>query len=126
MLDNATNINSAAQELANDVSMVTDEVDQLEQRVREDKDAITMATDTAIESIAVTNNLTEQITTIQVKIKSNYELLATLLALIWRQILGVTKFSPSTRETKKSHIAGLGTRLLTINLFHAFRDCFST
>ena len=69
MLDNATSINSAAEELANKVSMVTDEVDQLEQTVREDKEAITMATDTAIESIAVANNLTEQITTIQVKIK---------------------------------------------------------
>ena len=69
MLDNATSINSAAEELANKVSMVTDEVDQLEQTVREDKEAITMAMDTATESIAVANNLTEQITTIQVKIK---------------------------------------------------------
>ena len=69
MLDNSTNIDSAAQDLANKISVVTDEVDQLEQTVREDKEAITMATDTAIESIAVANNLTEQITTIQVKIK---------------------------------------------------------
>ena len=69
MLDNATSINSAAQELANNVSMVTDQVDQLEQTVREDKEAITTATDTAIESIAVATNLTEQIVTIQVKIK---------------------------------------------------------
>ena len=69
MLDNATSINSAAQELANNVSMVTDEVDQLEQTVREDKEAIATATDTAIESIAVANNLTEQITIIQVRKK---------------------------------------------------------
>lgn len=68
-LDNATGINSAAQELANNVAMVTAEVDQLEQTVREDKEAITTAMDTAIESIAVANNLTEEITTIQVRDK---------------------------------------------------------
>ena len=49
--------------------MVTDEVDQLEQTVREDEEAIVTATDTAIESIAVANNLTQQITIIQVKEK---------------------------------------------------------
>lgn len=49
--------------------MVTAEVDQLEQTVREDKEAITTAMDTAIESIAVANNLTEEITTIQVRDK---------------------------------------------------------
>ena len=70
MLDNATSINSAAEELANNVSVVTDGVDQLEQTVREDKEAITTATDAAIESIAIANNLTEQITTIQVMIKN--------------------------------------------------------
>ena len=69
VLNNATSINSAAQELANNISMVTDQVDQLEQTVREDKEAITTAMDTAIESIVVATNLTEQITAIQVKIK---------------------------------------------------------
>jgi predicted nucleic acid-binding Zn-ribbon protein len=52
--------------------MATAEVDQLEQTVREDQEAITMATDTATESIAVANNLTEQITTIQVRDKKSY------------------------------------------------------
>ena len=50
--------------------MVNEEVNQLEQTVREDKEAITMATDVAIESIAVANNLTEEITTIQVRDKN--------------------------------------------------------
>jgi methyl-accepting chemotaxis protein len=88
-LDNATSINSTAQELANDVSMATAEVDQLEQTVREDQEAITMATDTATESIAVANNLTEQITTIQVRDKKIIFLVElwqtiTLLCLIVR------------------------------------------
>ena len=49
--------------------MVTDGVDQLEQTVREDEEAIVTATDTAMESLAVANNLTQQIIIIQVKRK---------------------------------------------------------
>lgn len=66
-MDNATSISSAAQELANNVSLTTDKVDELEQTIREDQETIAMAIDTAKETIAEANNITEQIAIIQVR-----------------------------------------------------------
>ena len=68
MLEDATSINSDAQELANNVSMISDGVDQLEQTVTDDKRTIAMTIDTAKETIALAKNTTQEIIVIQVSV----------------------------------------------------------
>ena len=71
VLDNATSINSAAQELASNVSLTTDKVEELEQTVAEDKRTIAMTTETARESISVANDIKQEIVIIRVSRWSN-------------------------------------------------------
>ena len=67
VLDNTTSINLDADELATNVSMTADKVDRLEQTVREDQETIAMTMDTAKETIAAANNISEQIVIVQVR-----------------------------------------------------------
>lgn len=67
VLDNATSVNITANELANNVSLTREGVDRLEQTVREDKETIAMATDTANETIIAVNNITQRIIVVQVR-----------------------------------------------------------
>ena len=70
VLSNVTSLNSSAAQLVEDIDTATTEVDQLEQAVMDDREAISELTNTANETIVLSKEVLDRITVVNVSMKA--------------------------------------------------------